>query len=139
MTPVRFELSAPQSRVKHSNTEPLHSLHLGNGRTITPLLLKTSWRNVICIPTPWLCTLSCHWWVPKSAYKKLTKIWFETIVFPSQLRQFPKMISVLDKYTVFIFTSSQMIMSSYVAIWRNCVSQTLAPFLQKKIGVKKLL
>ena len=130
MTPVRFELPAPQSRVKHSNTEPLHSLNLGNGRTITPLLLKTSWRNVICIPTPWLCTLSCHWWVPKSAYKKLTKIWFETIVFPSQLRQFPKMISVLDK--VFIFTSSQMIMSSYVAIWRYVYHKHWLHFFKKR-------
>ena len=40
MTPVRFELAAPRSRVKHSNTEQLHSLHLGNGRPITPLLLN---------------------------------------------------------------------------------------------------
>ena len=56
------------------------------------------------------------------------------MVFSSQLRQFPQMIIALDKYTVYMFTSlPNCMMSSSVAIrWRYCVSQTLAPFLQKR-------
>ena len=37
-------------------------------------------------------TLSGHKRVPKSAYKKLTKIWSETMVFSRQLRQLPQII-----------------------------------------------
>ena len=35
-------------------------------------------------------------------YKKLTKIWSETMVFSSQLRLFPQIIIALDIYTAYM-------------------------------------
>ena len=68
-------------------------------------------------------TLSGHKWVPKSAYKNLTKIWSETLVFSSQLRQFIQMIIALDKYTGYMFTSStNCMMSSSVAMEILCIT-----------------
>ena len=55
--------------------------------------------------------------LPKSAYRKLTKIWSETMGFISQLRQIPRMIIALDRYTGYLFTySPNYMMSSSVAM-----------------------
>ena len=85
-------------------------------------------------------TLSCHKSVPKSANKKVTKIWSKTMVFSSQLRQFPQMIIALDKYTEYMFTSSPNCMTlTYVAMETLC-STNIGSISSKKIaGVEKLL
>ena len=85
-------------------------------------------------------TLSGHKWVPKSAYKNLTKIWSETMVFSSQFRQALKMIISLNKYTGYMFTSSPNCMiPSSVAMEILCITNIGYMSSIKIAGVEELL
>ena len=67
-------------------------------------------------------------------------MWSETMVFSSQLRQFPLMIIALDKYTVYMFTYlPNCMMSSAVAMEILCITNIGSISSKKIAGVEKLL
>ena len=68
------------------------------------------------------------------------KKWSITMVFSSQLRQFPQMIITLDKYTVYMFTSlTNCMMSTSVAMEILCITNIGSISSKKIAGVEKLL
>ena len=77
---------------------------------------------------------------PNQLARNLQKIWSETMVFSSQLRQFPKVIIVLDKCTVYMFTPSpNCMMSSSVAMEIFSISKIGSISSKKIAGFEKML
>ena len=71
--------------------------------------------------------------------QSIDKIWSKTIVFSSQLRQFPQMIVALNKYTGYMYTSSlNCMMSSSGAMEILCITNIGSTSSKKIAGVEKL-